>query len=382
MLLEFGFKNFFSFKEGAVISYKLDDNCPKIISNGKDFSTALVVKGANASGKTNVLKALSFLNYFVTQSFSSDPNSDILVAAHFDNPKPSEFYVEFKIEDTTYFYELACDKNQVFSEKLFEKNTHENPLIERTNNNLVYIHKRESLDNLRTIKVIRPNASIISTAHQYGFKDLSIFYNFFINIGSNVIHYGLDINRTDIRTISEILSEKPATLKYISNFIASCGTGVSDIMIKHIIDQDNKKYYFPLFIYNYNNKEITITESFESQGTKWLYQYLPLYFSVLEHGGVLTLDEFDVHLHPHILPKLIDLFINPEHNPKNAQLLISTHDDGVLNILGKYRSILVAKEENESFAYRLDELPSDVVRNDRSLVSAYNQGNLGGVPKL
>ena len=76
------------------------------------------------------------------------------------------------------------------------------------------------------------------------------------------------------------------------------------------------------------------------------------------------------------------MFINSEHNPKNAQLLISTHDDGVLNILGKYRSILVAKEENESFAYRLDELPSDVVRNDRSLVSAYNQGNLGGVPKL
>ncbi|MEY3996069.1 MAG: hypothetical protein RL344_412 [Pseudomonadota bacterium] len=382
MLLEFGFKNFFSFKEGAIISYKLDDNCPKSISNGKDFSTALVVKGANASGKTNVLKALFFFSHFIAHSFKSDPNSEIPVVSHFNNPKPSEFYVEFKIEDTTYFYELVCDKYQVFSEKLFEKNKRKTPLIKRTNNNLVHIHKRESLKNLSSIKVIRPNTSIISTAHQYGFKDLSIFYNFFINIDSNVIHYGLDINRTDIRTISEILSEKPATLKYISNFIASCGTGVSDIMIKHIIDQDNKKYYFPLFIYNYNNKEITITESFESQGTKWLYQYLPLYFSVLEHGGVLILDEFDVHLHPHILPKLIDLFINPEHNPKNAQLLISTHDDGVLNILGKYRSILVAKEENESFAYRLDELPSDVVRNDRSLVSAYNQGNLGGVPKL
>jgi hypothetical protein len=76
------------------------------------------------------------------------------------------------------------------------------------------------------------------------------------------------------------------------------------------------------------------------------------------------------------------LFINPEHNPKNAQLLISTHDDAILDLLGKYRTVLVNKEDNESYAYRLDELPGELVRNYRSITSAYNKGRLGGVPKL
>jgi AAA15 family ATPase/GTPase len=382
MLLEFGFKNFFSFKEGAVISYKLDANCPQSISNGKDFSTALVVKGANASGKTNVLKALFFFSHFIAHSFKSDPNSEIPVVSHFNNPKPSEFYVEFKTEDTTYFYELVCDKYQVFSEKLFEKNKRKTRLIERTNNSLVHIHKRESLKNLSSIKVIRPNTSIISTAHQYGFKDLSVIYNFFSNILSNVQHTGLNTLLTNIRHTSTYLNDNPTQLKKVAHFITNCDAGISDISIQTVFGKADEKHYFPLFAHVSNGKEIPIPEIFESQGMQWLYQYLPLYFLVLEHGGVLILDEFDVHLHPHILPKLIDLFINPEHNPKNAQLLISTHDDAILDLLGKYRTVLVNKEDNESCAYRLDELPGELVRNYRSIVSPYNKGHLGGVPKL
>jgi hypothetical protein len=50
--------------------------------------------------------------------------------------------------------------------------------------------------------------------------------------------------------------------------------------------------------------------------------------------------------------------------------------------LGKYRTVLVNKEDNESYAYRLDELPGELVRNYRSIVSPYNKGHLGGVPKL
>jgi predicted ATPase len=94
------------------------------------------------------------------------------------------------------------------------------------------------------------------------------------------------------------------------------------------------------------------------------------------------LDEFDIHLHPHILPKLIKLFLDPRSNPKGAQLLISTHDAEILNMLGRYRTFLVNKVENESFGYRLDELPGDIVRNDRPILPAYNEGKIGGVPRL
>jgi uncharacterized protein len=384
MLLEFGFKNYFSFKEGAVISYKLDANCPQSISNGKHFSTALVVKGANASGKTNVLRALSFLSYFATASFDSKPESAIPVAAHFGSSEPSEFYVEFKINEITYFYELICNKDKVLSEKLFRKNERKTLLLERKDHTLIDINSNEPLNNLNSIKVIRSNASIISTAHQYGFSDLEVFYNFFKNIVSNVSHSGLNTNMLDIRDASEFLSknENATVLNAVNQFIAECDVGISSIKIKEHVNENNDKEYYPLFIHRYDNEEKIITESFESSGTKRLYQYLPLYFVKLAEGGLLILDEFDIHLHPHILPKLIDLFINPEHNPNNAQLLISTHDDTILDLLGKYRTVLVNKEDNESYAYRLDELPGELVRNYRSIVSPYNKGHLGGVPKL
>ena len=70
MLLGFGAKNFFSFKEGFSISLK----------NKNNISSVLAIKGANASGKTNIIKVLSFLHSFVTNSFTTlKPDEEIMV---------------------------------------------------------------------------------------------------------------------------------------------------------------------------------------------------------------------------------------------------------------------------------------------------------------
>jgi hypothetical protein len=53
-----------------------------------------------------------------------------------------------------------------------------------------------------------------------------------------------------------------------------------------------------------------------------------------------------------------------------------------MDYLGKYRVVFVNKEDNESFLYRLDELPGDLLRNDRSIEGVYNTGKIGGRPKL
>jgi hypothetical protein len=76
------------------------------------------------------------------------------------------------------------------------------------------------------------------------------------------------------------------------------------------------------------------------------------------------------------------LFLDPETNPNNAQLLFTTHDSEILNGLGRYRTYLVNKVDNECFAYRLDEIPGDILRNDRPILPAYNEGKIGGIPKL
>ena len=79
---------------------------------------------------------------------------------------------------------------------------------------------------------------------------------------------------------------------------------------------------------------------------------------------------------------LIDLFDDSEKNLNNAQMIFSTHDTAIMDRLGKYRTYLVNKENNESFGYRLDEIPGDILRNDRPVSSPYRNGKVGGVPKV
>ncbi|MEA1911137.1 MAG: ATP-binding protein, partial [Spirochaetota bacterium] len=77
-----------------------------------------------------------------------------------------------------------------------------------------------------------------------------------------------------------------------------------------------------------------------------------------------------------------ELFTDESINTEDAQLLFTTHNSKIMDVLGKYRTILVNKEENESYLYRLDELPGDLIRNDRPIEPIYRSGKVGGVPKV
>ena len=76
------------------------------------------------------------------------------------------------------------------------------------------------------------------------------------------------------------------------------------------------------------------------------------------------------------------MFTCRESNPNGAQLIFSTHDSDILDLVGKYRIYIVNKRENESFAYRLDEVAGDMVRNDRPVAPVYRSGKLGGIPRI
>ena len=94
------------------------------------------------------------------------------------------------------------------------------------------------------------------------------------------------------------------------------------------------------------------------------------------------MDEFDQNCHPMLLPQLIDLFQDPSINTKNAQFLFTAHNSDIIDYLGKYRTILVGKESGESFSYRLDQIPGDLIRNDRSIAALYREGKIGGIPRI
>jgi predicted ATPase len=120
---------------------------------------------------------------------------------------------------------------------------------------------------------------------------------------------------------------------------------------------------------------------YESSGTKQLFVVLKNILSALEKGSIAIIDEFDVNLHPEMVIALFDLFIQPETNPNNAQLLLSTHSHLLLSKLDKYQIILVEKnEDGVSESWRLDEV-SDV-RSDENYYTKYIAGAYGAVPKI
>ncbi|HAS8399143.1 TPA: ATP-binding protein [Vibrio vulnificus] len=382
MLVKYGLQNYFGFKEGAEVSFELPQSVHDEYPNAAGISYLLGVKGKNGAGKTNLLKGLSFVGDFVTSSFSDEPDDTINIRPYYNSKESSDFYVEYVKDDVFYRYELVCNENRVIRETLFRKEKRLTKIIERKNNEITTL-----ISELSEIKVVklRDNASLISTCKHYDLLDsVALFstYDFFYTFLSNVYMFGLHSTQPSLSSVSELYYGNKSALEFTKELICACDTGVHDIRIVDYEDSDGKRIFSPLFFRNVNGSEERLTFHVESSGTKSLYLQMFKYRMILDLGGVLILDEFDINLHPHILPKLLGLFLDPKINTKRAQLIFSTHDSEVLDLLGKYRTYLVDKEDNECFSYRLDEIPSDILRKGRSIVTAYNAGKIGGVPKL
>ncbi|MBM6550763.1 AAA family ATPase [Marinomonas ostreistagni] len=389
MLLEYGFENFFGFKEGANISFRV----PEQYSNDSGISKLLCIKGKNASGKTNLIKALSFLSNFCTKSFDDYEPDDLLnYEPFFDSEDPSNFFVNFIINNTEYVYELSITESSVLSERLYRKNNRKTLILERIDNEINY--SIASLSILRSIK-LRKNVSLFSIYKQHNLDsenkktDLSAIedtYIFFNKMIFNVSYTGLEETGSMpsfVSKISKIFYERPEALEFTKNIIKECDTGITDIKVfKRKNEESGKISYVPLFYHSHNKKDHKLHYYFESTGTRSLYDQLGKYEIVLQLGGILCLDEFDINLHPHILPKLISLFEDKETNPNDAQLIFTTHNTEIIDHLGKYKVYLVEKENNECFSYRLDEIPGELLRNDRSIARIYNSGKIGGTPKI
>jgi len=377
MLLEFGARNFYSFKEGFEVSMRLGDSCPYKISKGKSYTNVLAVKGANASGKTNVLKVFGFLSNFVLHSFNKKPNKELNFYSFFRNNGSTDIYIIFLDNNIEYRYELELTRKKIISEIFYRKDKRDTKIIERKNNKIIF-----RIDEFKTLDImkLRDNASLISTANQYDIDETKIIYGLFENLLTNVSSFGRYNGFLAKEVISKLYYNDRIAFQFVKDILSISDTGIKDITIIKDENRVTKEIkYLPVFHYT-ENKTLVLEE--QSSGVQSLFLQLWLYKIVLEKGGVLILDEFDINLHPDLLPMLIDFFDDEEKNPNNAQLIFTTHHTDIMDKLGKYRVVLVNKEDNESYLYRLDEIQGDMLRNDRSIVQKYKEGKIGGKPRL
>ena len=101
----------------------------------------------------------------------------------------------------------------------------------------------------------------------------------------------------------------------------------------------------------------------------------------LEHGGIVIIDEIEADLHPDMIMAVLDLFIDRERNPHNAQIIFTCHAHEILNELQKDQVLLIEKNPDGcSEAWRLGDMKK--IRRDDNLYAKYRAGTYGAIPDL
>ena len=393
MIYSFGARNFYSFREGVQVSFELNSKVPKSISKGARVSNVLGIKGANASGKTNILKCLNFIASFISESFKWDePRHPIDYIPFFCNNETSDIYIDFEIEGVRYIFDATVTTERVIRETLYKKISRRTKIYERVGEEIKYRSSEYSALDIITPK---SSASIISTFVMYKIKgagigdELKKIHSYFDSFKSNVFSVG--VHGDDFFTkerASNYYAADPDALNFAQDLIRRCDIGITGIELHEVKNpekQEDEYDYTPFFTHDVENVPESVkwlTAWDQSSGTMALYRHLFMYWEVLQEGGALIMDEFDIHCHSMLLPMLVKLFDDPKINTRGAQFIFTAHSSEIMDHLGKYRTVLVSKIKGESFCYRLDEIPGDLIRNDRSISSLYREGKIGGVPKI
>ena len=382
--------------------FEVNGNAPQnngyfVAKSGVRLSKVETVIGPNASGKTNLLKVLPFLKWLIIDSFNMKPENPIVVqpfAFGVEKDAPTELSVNFEVSGKVYAYTFTITKEKILYEELKLTSFAKEKKSTKKIFSRIWNEKESKYDfegdkfNLPKgfENLLRSNASVIGTAARLNHAESQSIATYWGQIETNVIEAGwigdhlLPNSIAQLGEAFDFFSENSTSKNEAEKLLCRFDLGLNGFEIKKE-KQDNG---FSLNIrasHMFNGQSQYLPFQHESSGTKQLFVLLKSILIALEKGSVAVIDEFDVNLHPEMVMALFDLFIQPETNPKNAQLLLSTHSHMLLSKLDKYQIILVEKNENGvSEAWRLDEV-SDV-RSDDNYYSKYIAGAYGAVPKI
>ncbi len=394
MLQAFTLQNFQSFKEPAQISLELNRHTPEddrscTSTIGTRLSKAIAVIGANASGKTTLIKSLVFVDWFVKHSFHSKPDELIPLSAHFSTEaEPSTFEIEFELDDSAWRYRLIASRDRVYHESLYSKQSRSFSYVFTRNwdpARMGYVVKQRQFGLLqKEAEKVRENASLISTAAQYK-VDLALRL-VSTNVLSNVHGLGRQsMDRDEILRASEFYAKNTNIRSQMASLLRQWDFGLADVRVeKQTVTRESGKtedIHIPFGIHRIGDKEHPLMLLRESSGTQGAFILLSRILLALQQGGLVIIDELEADLHPHMLTPILDLFFSPKTNPHNAQIIFTCHSIEVLSLLHKAQVVLVEKDHNcESAAWRLDSVKG--VRADDNLYAKYMAGAYGAIPQL
>jgi len=419
MLIEFSVANFRSFKDRQILSMvaanlvskdkALDVENTIPVDDNLTLLTSAAIYGANASGKSNIAKAIRFMRGFVLNSSRETQIEDQIGVERFrlstdTEDQPSLFEVIFLLKGKKYRYGFEVTTQRVVAEWLFwVPRVKEARLFERKLD--VITVSPQFTKNKGVTELTRQNALFLSVMAQFNGdiagRVINWFRQFNVNLGIDdsfdLFQASMQFHRGDAKeSVLQIIKDLDLAIDNIHSdeeylVRPNLRPPVEGVFkgVWEALDQLGAPVKFPKIRTvhrKYDSRgnsvepEVFELDRQESAGTQRLFSLAGSILSALKLGHILFVDELDARLHPLITCAIIGLFNSRKRNPHNAQLIFTTHDTNLLSNQLFRRDQIWFTEKDRFGATHLYSLAEFKVRNDASYEKDYIQGRYGAIP--
>lgn len=399
MILKIELENFYSIKDKVTIDFragninniqarKLENNV--IEWNGQKILKTVGLFGSNASGKSNIVKAISFCRKLILESHLYNDNT-ILTFQPFKfygwDKKPSRFLVNFVCNNVEYEYSFSLTKDEFVSESLFYyPNKRKSKVFERNGDE--YYFAEGAIPRAKDVKFNTGSKCLfLSRANSMNRELPKILIGYFLNTfmlnivplsdanieslfekNKKIVIEALNVCDSDICDI-ELKKEKMQTM--------SVNLSLSDKIVQSPVQTQEIDAIRFLTYHKFSPNVPFDMLAEESAGTQRLFAVLLVLLDVVKNGKSLMLDEFDIGLHRLLANFILDMI----HASENSQMLFTSHNTSLIDmgIFRKDQILFVGKKDDGSTeVYSLYDFKG--FRENMDAEKAYKQGRFEAVP--
>lgn len=394
MILKIEFKNFFSIRDLVRIDFRAANIntalARELGHNVMDWNGVPVLKsvglfGPNASGKSNILKAIDFCCRMILNSHLYNEGAVFnFEPFKFDGwqDKPSKFLIDFVCEGIEYEYSFELTKTKIISESLYHY-----PVGRRAK---VFLRDIDGKYSFGTGVISKPSDVVLNTSDKNLFLSRASsmnreipqkLYRYFLN------HFLLGlVNVNELMVLDSFNTYKKVILKALE----ICDTDITDIEARKeqvaspVAIPGQGELSFTLVdvlkfkTFHRNQKDVMFDLDLEeSSGTRKLFQILIRLLDVVKNKKSIMMDEFDMGLHTRLADFILDLI----HASEGSQLLFSSHNTNLIDVKRLRRDQIVFVNKSEDGAtevYSLYDFKD--FRENMDAEKGYIQGRFDAVP--
>jgi hypothetical protein len=347
------------------------------------------IYGANASGKTAVIRAFEFLTNAVKLSHSQWlPDQPVPVEPFVgdDRALPSEFSVDFLLGGIRYQYGFAANSQAILREWLYVYPKGKRQLwFKRVEAAPISFGAKMPGENKTIEGLVRKNSLFLSAAAQNNHEALSPVYSWFSQSMSFVIgHLELPGRVTYSANAAQFCQEEMVKAT-VARLLIQADLGIAELSVEdtpwaEIENRVLEPRKVIRFLHHVRNRTVPFEIEQESNGTLVYLALLGPVVNVLKKGGTLWIDELDTSLHPLMAVQITGLFDSPTSNPHSAQLIFNTHDTNLLRSDHLRRDQIWFTEKDSTGSSHLYPLTDFKPRQQENLENGYLQGRYGAIP--